>query len=185
MLRERVGHEGLHARGIDILDLHRVHQPGELARQLGRLGRRAGAALRLGPGDDEVGERELSSHVADRRPQLAGGVGGEVIRARQRTQVLFRRADDGPDPGQQQRRAARGLEERLLQGARRPPCRQQQGRVGEEQRAGSRPAWDGQVACQQRLGERRQEWSARRNRVDAAGLRQGLAPLDFRLAGSD
>ncbi len=185
VLRERVGHERLHARGIDILDLHRVHQPGELARQLGRLRRRAGAALRLGPGDDELGERELSSHVADRRPQLAGGVGGEVLRARQRTQVLFRRADDGPDPGQQQRRAARRLEERLLQGTRRPPCRQQQGRVGEEQRAGPRPAWDGQVARQQRLGQRRQEWPARRNRVDAAGLRQGLAPLDFRLAGSD
>ena len=32
-----VGHQRLHARGIDILDLHRVHQPGELARQPGRL----------------------------------------------------------------------------------------------------------------------------------------------------
>ena len=118
VVRERLGHQRLHARGIDVLDLHGVHQPGELARELGRLRRGARPALRLGPANDEAGECELTPHVADCRPQLARGVGGEVVHARKRAQVFFRAADDGLDPGQQHRCAARGLEERLLQRAR-------------------------------------------------------------------
>ena len=159
VLGERVGHQRLHARGIDVLDLHRVHQPGKLARQLGRLRRRV-RRRRPRASDqrhDQPGERQLPLDVADRAAQLARGVGGEVLRAGQRAQVLFRRADDGPDLGQQQRRppaASRNASCRARVARRVGSSKR---RVGELQRTGPRSARDGQVARQQRLGQRRQE----------------------------
>ena len=138
-----LGDEAGHAGRVDVLDLHRVHQTGKLAREPCRLCRRSGsrrdirteiaigavaAALGLGPRQHQLGERQPALDLPDRRRDLAGAR-GKVVGAREHGGLLAR-AYDGPDLGQQERGAACGSQERFLQRPRGAPRRQQDGHVG-------------------------------------------------------
>ncbi len=196
MLGERVGHEGAQARPVNVLDLHRIHQPRQLAGELGSLcrrargGRRVKADVGLGPAaatpglcprEHQLGERQPALDLADRRGNLGGALGARVLDAGEQG-CLFPRADDRPDLRHQQRRAARSLEECLLQPPRRPPGRQQEGDVGEFEGPGPGPAGGRQIPGEQRLRQRSQERPARRHRVDAPRRSHGRAArLSFSL----
>ena len=152
-----LGDEASHAGGIDVLDLHGVHQAGKLAREPRRLCRRTGsgrdigaeitigavaAALGLGPRQHQLGECQPALDFPDRRRDLAGAR-GKVVDTREHGGLLAR-AYDGPDLGQQERRAACGSQERLLQ----------------------MPAWRAASAA---------GWSCRRDRAAPGGRRRERA----------
>ena len=138
---------------VDVLDLHRIHQAGELARQPGGLRRRARGRRRVG-GDVGLGPAAAALGLATTAaPAWRAPAGARSRRSagparpRRRRRGPARSASrlgSSPEPmiglilGSSSAAPLRRLQERLLQRPRRAPRRQQQRDVGELQRAGPR-----------------------------------------------
>ena len=98
------GTSAVHPRVVDVLDLHRVHQPGELARQPGRLRRRAGgrrhvgADVGLGPAPPRSASDHRSTSLASASCRSISPMAGGISPAPPRRSRARRRTGSAPRP---------------------------------------------------------------------------------------